>query len=67
MTGNQMATIFEMISRDERARKTAMQTSQLPVMDELVCGSACEADPENDELSGLSGQSNLQRIPFRKI
>jgi hypothetical protein len=39
MTGNQIAAILEMISRAERARKTAMQTSQLPVMDGLVCRS----------------------------
>ncbi len=31
ITGNQMETILEMISREEMARKTAMQTSQLPV------------------------------------
>lgn len=30
MTGNQMETILEIISREEMARKTAMHTSQLP-------------------------------------
>ena len=32
MTGNQIETILEIISREEMARKTAMQTSQLQRM-----------------------------------
>lgn len=36
ITGNQIETIFEMISRDDTARKTAMQTSQLPVRVKIV-------------------------------
>lgn len=31
ITGNQIETILEIISREEMARKTAMQTSQLPI------------------------------------
>ena len=36
ITGNQMETILEIISREEMARKTAMQTSQLPGCKVLV-------------------------------
>lgn len=42
-----------------------MQTSQLPVMDVLVCESTYDIDI--DSLQYLCGEGDSQRIPFRKI